>query len=315
MAQGNKDEETEFEAGIAAELDRTESSARQVGALEPESLESRSWHRAREVVSAFKPTPSVIWRLANYVFGKPGEIRPISEGFVFGLRKFLYAISSDPILGAGEPIKDVRRALKVVAPDVLAAGAVIHAISRRLAAKQFERIWRPILDDALLRANIGFMVGERCAAFGSGRGMLAGFSGRSGLAVLISSGSMDEARRALEGLATGEDIAVVGLNVYGCNPLQVSAMLLSASGVGKDAAFGSVSYALRDRAPQTLSNVEQERWLAAFTITELMRMNQPAAIGAERWRVLDLADERDQNDLIDRVKPLLRRGHRWQWIE
>ncbi len=304
-----------FEADVAKDLEYTEDTARAAGAVDPDSIEGRSWHRAREVVAGFKPVPSVIWRLSNYVFGRSGEVRPISEGFVFGLKKFLLAIASDPVLGAGEPVNDARRALSVVASDTLAAGAVIHAISRRLKGKKFERIWRPILDDALLRANIGFMVGERCAVFGSGRGMLAGFAGRSGLAVLIASGSTEEARKALEGLATGEDIALVGLKIYGCNPLQVSAMLLSASGVGKDAAFGSVSYALRDRAPDALSNPEQERWLAAFTITELIRMNQPEAVPAERWRVLNLGDERDQKDLIERVKPLLRRGHRWGWME
>ncbi|MFM1847818.1 MAG: hypothetical protein RL417_1292 [Pseudomonadota bacterium] len=314
MAKGRSDEESGFEESLEAELDQTEGVAQEAVGADPASIEAASWHRAREMVAAFKPVPGIVWRIANFVLGKSGEIRTLSEGGVYGLRNVVCAIASDKTIGAGETVTSIRRALEVAQHDVIAAGAVMHAICRRLAGRDFQRIWRPILDDAVLRAGLGYMVGERCPEFGCGRGMLAGFTGRSGLVVLIACGTMDQAREALEALATGRDIAAVGMKVYGCNPLQVSAMLLSASGVGKDAAFGSVSYALRERAAATLMNKEQGRWLAAFAITEALRMNRPDEIGDERWAALDLVDPQDQKDIIDRAKPLLRKGVEWGWL-
>ena len=46
----------------------------------------------------------------------------------------------------------------ILPSDVVAASSVIHAVCRRLGTRQFERIWRPILDDAILRARIGYLV-------------------------------------------------------------------------------------------------------------------------------------------------------------
>jgi hypothetical protein len=307
--------ESQFEASVEQDLAETEGIAQQAIAADPQSLEATSWQRAREVVKGFKPVPWFIWRIANYVLGKPGDVRPLSEGALFGLRKLICGIASDPSIGSGESVTTTRRALEVVPHDVIAAGAVIHAICRRLGGRDFERIWRPIIDDAILRAHIGFMVGEQCPDFGGGRGMLAGFAGRSGLAVLIGCGTKEQAQAALEGLAAGGDIATVGLKVYGCNPLQVSAMLLSASGVGKDAAFGSVSYAIIDRAGAVLTNQEQQRWLAAFAIAEALRMNRPEGIAPGWWAALDLSDPGEQTELIERTVPLIRRGTHWGWLE
>lgn len=308
-------ESAEFERALGEGLADTEEVARRAAGADGESGQTLAWGRARKLVEEFRPVPWFIWRLCNFVLGKPGEIRPISEGLVFGLRRLLYAAASDPLVGAGEKISDPRRAVAAVAPDVIAAGAVIHAISRRLGQCDCERIWRPILEDAFLRANIGYMVGERYPEFGPGRGMLAGFAGRSGLAVLIGMGTLDDARAALELLAAGRQVSEVGLKVYSCDPLHVSAMILSATGCGRDAAFGSVSYALSDRAEAVVSNPEQSRWLAAFTIVEAVRMNRAETVEATRWRSLGLEDERDQEDLLDRTTPLLRRGHRFGWLE
>ncbi|MEZ4752877.1 MAG: hypothetical protein R3A13_00995 [Bdellovibrionota bacterium] len=286
---------------------------KEVAILETETLDQQAWQQAREIIYNFKPVPGFIWRLCHYVLGRSGNINKLDMGLVYGLRRLLFAAASDKILGAGRKIDDVREAINTVPSDVIAAVSTIHAICRRLSKCDFDRIWRPILDDALLRARIGFVVGELIPEFGSGRGMLAGFAGRMGLAVLISSGKLEQAQRCLELLAAGEGIQVVGRKVYKCDPLQISAMTLTAIGCSRDAAFGTVSFASRNPL-KIVQNDEQMRWLAAFTITEKVRVGLESEILPELWEALGFGDPEDQAALVEEAKMLIRRGHGWNWI-
>lgn len=304
---------------FAKELERTlQETERAVLDLEgrkPESGQGVSWQKARSVVEGFRPVPPFIWRLSNYVLGNPDTINSASEGLVFGLRRLLFAAASDEVLGTGSKVNSVHVALDVLPSDVVAAVSVIHAISRRLASRQFERIWRPILDDAILRAQIGYYVGEHSPKFGRGRGMLAGFAGRCGLAILISSGDLDQARKALEMLATGAEIKDVGLALYGCDPLQISAMTLSAAGCGRDAAFGTVSYA--GVAPATaagLPSAAQRSWYAAFYLCEYIRTGRSDKIPASIWNELGFTGSELKKEVEDRSRNALRRGHGWNWL-
>jgi hypothetical protein len=275
--------------------------------------ETKSWATARGIIEKFEPVPWFIWRISNFVLGTPGKIQSVNEGFVLGLRRLLFATASDPILGGGEKVNDVKKALKILGPDVIAAVAVIHAICRRLLTKEFERIWRPILEDAILRSQIGALIGAADPAFGQGRGMLAGFSSRAGLAILLSSGELEQAREALELLATGKEISEVGLKIYECNPLQVSAMMLSASGCGRDAAFGTVSYAYKDSAAK-VENQEQLKWLSAFTLTESIRVGKVQEVDEKLWQTLGLIDQTSRDEILEHSKKAIRRGHEWGWL-
>ncbi len=311
-ANGSKSKDN-FDEQLEKTLRETEEAVLSLKEISSDPAQARSWEEAKECVSRFKPVPGFIWRLSHFVLGRSGQIQPVSEGLVFGLRRLLFAAASDSALGADGKINNVRKALKILDPDVIAAVSVIHAVCRRLHKKPHERIWRPILDDAVLRARIGFDVGSYSPDFGKGRGMLAGFAGRAGLAVLISSGDLDSARQALELLANGKSIRDVGLIVYECDPLQVSAMILSAAGCGRDSAFGTVSYA-SSAARSIVANDEQLRWLSAFTIVESVRVNTPESVDAEYWQVLGLDNPESKDQLLSLAKKAIRRGHGWAWI-
>lgn len=307
------DSTSNFTQELETELRLTEQAVIDKRNITASPEETRSWSMARTVIQKFQPVPWFIWRLSNYVLGNPGQINNINEGFVMGLRRLLFATASDSTLGSGQKVNDVRKALKVLSADVVAATSVIHAICRRLSTKEFERIWRPILEDAILRAHIGSILGQYDSTFGQGRGMLAGFSSRAGLAILLSSGDLEQAREALELLATGKEIADVGFKVYQCNPLQVSAMMLSAAGCGRDAAFGTVSYAYQD-GTNVVENKEQLKWLAAFTITESIRAGKLDEMDPSLWESLSLNDEQTRQGILDATKKVIRRGHGWGWL-
>lgn len=293
------------------ELERTLEQTQQDVASRVEPGEARTWEIAKSMVAKFKPVPFVIWRLSNYVFGTAGQVNRISEGMVFGLKKLILAAASDEVMGEGKKVLDQRKALEIVPSDALAATAVIYAVCRRLGNMDFERIWRPILEDALLRARIGWELGMLSAHFDPGRAMLAGFAGRSGLALQIATGKLEQARRSLELLATGAEIKEVGLRLYGCEPLQVSAMLLSASGCGRDAAFGTVSFATNEIVQ--IENDEQRKWLAAFTVCEFAREGKIDLALEDTWRVLGVSDASIEAFGIT-AKKIVRRGHGWDWM-
>ena len=88
----------------------------------------------------------------------------------------------------------------------------------------------------------------------------------------------------MEELASGRDIGEVGLEIYGCDPLQVSAMMLSAGGCGRDAAFGTVSFAAKDGLA-AVENEEQQVWLAAFTVCEKVRLGRTADLDERYWNI------------------------------
>ena len=89
-------------------------------------------------------------------------------------------------------------------------------------------------------------------------------------------------------------------------------MVLTAAGVGRDAAFGTVNYSF-DGNIKSLPTEEQKRWLAAFQIIEEVRMGNQDDISEEAWQVMKF-DENAQLKLRDTVKTLVRRGHGWQWM-
>ncbi|MGI6525421.1 MAG: hypothetical protein ACOX2O_09085 [Bdellovibrionota bacterium] len=276
----------------------------------------QTWSVAKNIVKNFAPVPWFIWRLSNFVFGGSGQ-KKINAGFVLGLNNLLFAAAQDPILGCGKKVSNTQTALQSLSADVVATCAVIHSICRKLSMKDSERIWRPMLDDALLRARIGHMVGSVEPEFGSGKGMLAGFSGRSGLVVLIATGTLEQAKEAVDQLTYGGEISSVGLKIYGCEPLQVSAMLLSACGCGKDAAFGMAEFCVSGNKflnEDSNKNIEERRWQAAFTICEAIRKQRVDEASSAVWETLGFFEKRECEAMIESAKNIIRSGHNWNWL-
>ncbi len=301
----------EFAAQLSKTLAETES---EVIAATGKNSEGgvESWHRARVIVEQFKPAPWFIWRLSNFVFSNSAQVGVLPQGFMLGLRRLLFAAASDSILGVGGKVNNVHKALKILRAEVIGAISVIHSISRKLQGGQHERIWRPILDDAILRAQIGYILGSSAASFDPGRMMLAGFAGRCGLAIQISTGSLEQAHKSLDLLSKGEELRRVGLKVYQAEPLQVSAMVLTAAGCGRDAAFGTVNFAVRTNSEGL--EPTQLKWLAAFSVVEYLREGKIGKISEEFWHTLGFNDKDVRNELNEQIKKMVRKGHEWGWL-
>jgi hypothetical protein len=273
-----------------------------------------SYTRARELVNAARPVPQIIWRICSFVLGRPNNINQLSEGLLFGLKRLVLAIGSDPTLSAGRrKLSSVREVTEVVPSDLLAASAVMHAVCRRLQTKDLRGVWGPVLEDALLRAHIGFFVGSTLESFGSGRGMLAGFAGRVGLAVLIAQGTAEQAASAMTALSVGRQVDEITLEIYGAASLHVAGMVLLAAGCGRDALIGIGSFGM-SKAHQKLMHPESRRWLAAFSIIENLRAETSEKIPEDVWDNLGLLKPSDRSELKQTAAMLASTGHRWGWL-
>lgn len=301
-----------FEEQIASELEQGEQEVKKHAQPAAQGDQEVSLRNARDVVLKFRPVPQVIWRFVNYSIGRSGQFKPIPEGMLFGLKKLVLGISKDPVLGSGKPYLTIKGAVDNIKGDIIAASSVIHAVSRRLKTFDFATVWGPILDDAILRANIGFYIGAICTDFGSGRSMLAGFAGRVGLAALIATGNEEQAGAAIKALSMGGNIRDVAFDVYVTDPMFVSAMILSAAGCGRDAISGIAAFS-QPLSKDFEMNIHQKRWLATLKVTDEARMGDLGNVPQEMWTAIEY-DAAEIKELADIVQGLKKKGHPWKWL-
>lgn len=273
-----------------------------------------SWDIAAEIVNRFRPVPVMIWVITHGVYGKTKTIVE-PDPMVFSLvRNLILRAAEDKLLGNPSGAEKKKRglisAVETIGSDVAASLCFIHALSRKTCSKLQERVWRPIIDDAFLRAQIGYHLGAASSQLSPGQGMLVGFAGRCGLAIQIASGRDDQAEKALVSLASGTEISSVCQKVYGCDPLQVAALALIAGGCSRDLAIGISTYSAAEKPKDR----EQLVWLTSFGVIESLRMGKGNAIKKEDWKVLALNDPSLKADIIQVVQTTLRRGHGWNWL-
>jgi len=272
-----------------------------------------SWKVATNLVKKFRPVSWFLWKIIRSVYGRINVTGKPDYIMFDACENLMRAAALDPILGRGQKNEDMslKDAVHSIGEDVGAAICLIHGVCRRISQTLPERMWRPIIDDALFRAYIGYLVGAHNASFGFGRGMLAGFAGRCGLAVQIASGEVSQAKKALEGLAMGMEMARIGLNIYGSDPLQISAMTMIAAGCSSDSAVGISSYSYNADKVDISSSAFM--WLAAFDIAEHLRMNNFQAIQKRYFEAFNMTNS-DAQALKQQVLNLQGKGHGWSWI-
>jgi hypothetical protein len=271
-----------------------------------------SWTVASRTVRDYKPVSGYLWRIVHAVLGKPDKIGSPDPMLFDALKPLLLFACRDPRLGTrGFSGTTIDSAVNTLNPDVAAAICVIYGVCRRISGTLTERLWRPIIDDALIRASIGYLIGKKCPKFGAGRGLLAGFCGRAGLAVQIASADSTKAQRALEGLAAGRPMKDVGISVYGCDPLQVSAMVLASAGVTAEAAYGIAGFS--NNGKNIKVGAPAYFWLSVFSVAEYLRITEPENVSEKYW--LDLGFEKEDREQLRRdVSTLLIKGHNWDWL-
>ncbi len=277
-------------------------------------IKNTSWTTAADVVKKIVPVPRLFWKIIHSVYGTSGEVKEVDPMTFSVLENLILKAVDDKDLITEIPpggTLNLTKAVSALGSDVAASLCFVYSLSRRVSKNLNERIFRAIMDDALLRARLGVVLGREAPQVGIGKALLAGFTGRAGLAVQLASGSEEQAKIALSGLATGKDISKVCYEVYGCDSLQVAALSLVAGGVSKDIALGVSAFS----APvyDVVGGSEQYRWLVLFTILENLRLNKVDAIPESYWGAIGVNGEKKES-IIKSTQKVYRSGHKFNWI-
>lgn len=275
---------------------------------------SPTWVRATEIIKTVRPIPWAFWGLIRSVWGSQNPHREIVDSSHFTVvEKLVLRAAGDPDLTLG-PVKGKRQFTdfyNAVGPETTASLCFIHAVCKRVSVSLQERVFKAIIDDALLRARLGVVLSQLSPKVSTGAGLLVGFSGRAGLAIQLASGTEASASEALKSLATGQSISSTGISVYGCDPLQVGALALIAGGCNKQIATG-IS-AIDGKREDVLVGSPQYDWMLYFNTIEQMRIGRLDSMSPAELEYLAIGDEA-KKDLAANSKLAFRSGHNFDWL-
>jgi hypothetical protein len=276
----------------------------------------RSWARAREILESCEPVIPPIRRICETTIGDLSKINPIREGAIIPLRKIVLACGQDSILASGaagdRARASAREVLETIPSDVIAAALVLHSVSRRVSNRHLEAIWGTFLDEALNRAAIGYAVGRGSPEFGAGRAMLAGFSSRAGLAMIVAHGSEEQAARLLQGLRNGATLRDTCLIVYQVDPVHVGALVVLAAGCGPSACMGIRGCA--DFQPRPPEDEAELLWWGTHLLIDQLATRELQKISPILWDIVGIKEESAQKDVFDFVQSVSRGEHSWSWL-
>jgi hypothetical protein len=272
----------------------------------------RSWNKAEELLSNFRPLTWSIWRTVSYILGNRNKINSLLEGMCLGYYPFLDKLTKDPKFLVKAPDRNSKeRSILNIKSDIAAATLVVHSTVRRLNSQPYKRLWNTILYDALTRAELGFYIGQFYPHFSAGRAMIAGFASRAGLTILLATGDENQAVRSVQAISEGRPLNKIGLEIYGIEPMHLSAHLLLQSGTGTDSALGMLAYN-SDYFIATDEN--QKNWEAAYSLIEAARLGIYNRVKKEQWELFNLNEKNRRSDIEKIALQLNQTGHTFSWL-
>ena len=282
---------------------------------------SRGWKVAAEMVKHFQPVPRRVWPMIHSVYGKTGMIGE-PDPIVFSaitqlLDKALEDKTLSPAKTKPSAVNQLDKAVKALGLDTVASLVFAYSVCRKASFFGVESIIRPILDDTLLRARIGHLIGKTSDKCGPGRGILAGISGRIGLAIQIAAGTPEQSSTAVARMADRHDISTVCDEVYGCDPLEVAALTLISAGCSRDIAYGVANFSDNTSPADTSdfadpSDKLQLFWCNIFSLVEYLRMGKTDLITDALMDELEIGISVEM--LLEQTQAIFRRGHGWRWM-
>jgi hypothetical protein len=226
-----------------------------------------SWDTALQLVQrSLNPNSSLI-RLNRISWDSP-----VSHN-EFAVTLGVTGLATTPIIRAAQQfdpsIDTLGRALTQIGPRAASLATSIYFFSQEiLHGPQTDRIWIPLLRHLMNHIEVGYHIGISSDAIGPDLGMLIGFSQAIGTTLLISSHarSLENPRNFIAHKATSVDF----FELFGCEPHQVSSLVLQRLGFGPERA-SCAAVALGKSLENGVASVPEIRpwrtaadWITAF---------------------------------------------------
>lgn len=208
-----------------------------------DDLNDESWTRAYSIVRSAARIPQNLPHLVRACWNDlvtPTDFVRLLASPGLPLRSILRAANIPHTKDA------IKQPELVAAVDTLGvkASALILAINcvceRTLDSGPSTKIWSPLFKDMMSEIEIGYHLGLSLEQVGHEQGMLVGFSRLAGLALLLVSAPKAFAPwyEKTKGLST--DCNETNL-IFGCEPYQVSSILMQHLGLGTEVALATAS--------------------------------------------------------------------------
>ena len=203
------------------------------------------------------------------------------------------------------------------------ASAIIIAINTiceaTLDSGPAARVWTPIFKEMMSEIELGYHFGSSAGSVGAEKGMLIGFSRLAGLAVLLVShpAAFTEWYLRTGGACSSDD----AIATFGCEPYQVSSLLLQRLGLGPQNALGA-AVTLGALHPSVVeAKPVIQTWMAAFHWVQALKAGKRRPVDiASRDFFPELAEHVESDPLPAHLEILfeevgkLRAAHSlWTW--
>jgi len=210
--------------------------------------DERSWHEARLRVKPFLPIHTLFSNSVRFLNGSlphSGELKNISPLMILmsspKIRALFYAAClhlHPEKLETKEPITPIGL-LEKLGPDSICSVLAIRYLTNKIEAQCNEKIWLVLSQEFRAQLQVGIHVGRQIPSLGAARGLLAGGLRSLALAVMVRKDNklFREYRRVIHRKNVLFDIPTE-LELWGCNHLQISAVILQSFGFGISAAKG-----------------------------------------------------------------------------
>lgn len=294
----------------------TSNQDRMLSGVSPDTIgkSSPTWIKAAEIIKKVRPVPWAFWVLIRSVWGLKNaeKVDLDSSHFTVVEQLVLRAVQDEELIIA--PCKrkgQFSDSFKSLGATTIASLCYMHAICKRVSISLPERVYKALIEDALLRARLGVVLSQFSPRVSIGAGILVGFSGRAGLAIQLASGSEVQASEALKSMAMGQDIGDTGMSIYGCDPLQVGALAMIAGGCNKAIASGISAFG--DKREEVLIGSEQYDWMLIFSFIEKLRIGKLDQVSESDFEYLAINSD-DKKELQNKAKQVFRMGHNFDWL-
>jgi len=238
--------------------------------ISQEALED-SWTIAYDAVRATATIPANLPHIMracwNDMMGTTEFVRLLgSPGFP---ARCLLRAAHLPQMGEQPQAPELHAAVDILGAKAAAVMLAINCICKKtLDSGPSNRIWSPIFKDMMTEIEIGYHFGTSVDQVGHERGMLIGFSRLAGLAVLLM--RFPEQFAAWYAETGGKSSAQQSIATFGCEPYQVSSLLMQHIGLGTDialataATLGDLHTTVVEVRPNMQSWRATFRWLQAL---------------------------------------------------
>ena len=205
-----------------------------------------TWKQASAIVRKHLYVPTPLWRLVRG--GWQGQHDAAQFIRLLGFCK----INAAALLGAadievtGDPKTDmlgIEQALAVLGIRLSTVVVAVNHTCRQILVSKPAPAWKALFEDMITTVEMGYKLGARVPEIGLEGGALAGFARSAAMGLILAwnpKAYRDFNLKNKNGRAAERQCAI---ELFGCEPYQVSAFILQSLGFGPELAIG-LSYGL-----------------------------------------------------------------------